>query len=134
MRLHRQRDALQRLNAEVLLITFSGAAQARRWQDETGIDFPMLIDANRSAYRAYGLRSSVWRVWQPKVWLRYVRMMLRGWQWRGIQDDPHQLGADFIVDADGALRFAHWSEDPTDRPGVDALLSMLQQVQSWKGK
>ena len=36
------------------------------------------------------------------------------------------------MDADGNLRFAHWSDDPTDRPDVDALSSMLQQVQSRK--
>jgi len=53
-------------------------------------------------------------------------------KFRHARDDPHQLGADFIVDADGNLRFAHWSDDPTDRPDVDALSSMLQQVQSRK--
>ena len=134
MQLHRRRDELAALNAEVLLISFSSAAQARRWWGETGVDFPLLLDPDRVVYRAYGLRSSLWRVWQPKVWLHYAHMMRRGWHWRGIQDDPHQLGADFIVDANGVLRFAHWSEDPTDRPDVDVLLSMLQQVQFWKEK
>jgi peroxiredoxin len=132
MQLHRRRDELAALNVEVLLISFSSAEQARRWWGETGVSFPLLLDLDRAVYRAYGLRSSVWRVWQPKVWLHYARMMLRGWQWRGIRDDPHQLGADFIVDANGVLRFAHWSDDPTDRPDVDALLSMLQQIQSRK--
>jgi len=132
MQLHRRRDELAALNAEVLLISFSSAEQARRWWGETGVDFPLLLDLDRTVYRAYGLRSSIWRVWQPKVWWHYARMMLRGWQWRGIRDDPHQLGADLIVDANGVLRFAHWSDDPTDRPDVDVLFSMLQQVQSWK--
>jgi len=132
MQLHRRRDELAALNAEVLLISFSSAEQARRWWGETAVDFPLLLDPDRIVYRAYRLRSSIWRVWQPKVWLGYARLMWRGWQWRGIRDDPHQLGGDFIVDANGVLRFAHWSNDPTDRPDVDVLFSMLQQVQSGK--
>jgi peroxiredoxin len=127
MQLYRRRDELKALDAEVLLVTFSSAEQARLWRRETGIEFPMLIDSERSAYRAYGLRSSRWRAWQPRVWLRYARMMLNGWKWRGIRDDPHQLGGDFIVDASGALRFAYRSADPTDRPDVDTLLAVLGQ-------
>ncbi len=128
MQLHRQRDEWRKLNAEVLLITFSSAEQARRWRDETGIDFPLLLDANRAVYRAYGLRSSIWRVWQPKVLAYYARALLQGQRWRGIRDDPHQLGGDFVVDAAGMLRFAHRSEDPTDRPAVDKLLAILRQI------
>jgi peroxiredoxin len=119
---------LAALNAEVLLISFSSAEQCQRWWGETGVSFLLLLDLDRAVYRAYGLRSSIWRVWQPKVWLHYTRMMRCGWQWRGIRDDPHQLGGDFIVDASGILRFAHRSDDPTDRPDVDALLSTLQQI------
>jgi len=128
MQLHRRRDAVLMLNGEVLLITFSSAEQACRWRDETGIDFPLLLDANRAVYRAYGLRSSIWRVWQPKVLAYYARALLQGQRWRGIRDDPHQLGGDFVVDAAGMLRFAHRSEDPTDRPAVDSLLSVLRQM------
>ena len=60
--------------------------------------------------------------------LYYARLMLKGWKWRGIRDDPHQLGGDFIVDARGILRYAHWSEDPTDRSPVDVLLPALAQL------
>lgn len=127
MQLHRRQDELRTLHAEVLLLTFSSAEQARRWRDETGVEFPLLLDVERRVYRAYGLRSSVWRVWQPKVAWRYTQLMLAGRRWRGIRDDPHQLGGDFIVDPQGIVRFAHSSADPTDRPEVTALLAVIGQ-------
>lgn len=132
MQLHRRRDELRALNAEVVLISFSNPEQARRWQAETGVDFQFLLDPERTAYRAYGLRSSVWRVWQPKVWWHYARLVLSGWRWRGIRGDPHQLGGDVIVDAEGRLRFGYLSEDPTDRPSVATLLARLRQIATAK--
>jgi peroxiredoxin len=128
MQLHRERAALQTLNAQVVLISFSSTPQALRWRAETHVDFPLLLDPTRSVYRAYGLGSSIWRVWQPKVWWRYATMMLRGWRWRGIRDDPHQLGGDFIIDTKGILRFKHASVDPTDRPSTAELLTVLKKV------
>jgi peroxiredoxin len=129
MRLYRHRDEFKALNAKILLISFSSEAQARRWLGETGVDLPLLFDTQRKVYREYGLRSSLLRSWQPKVWWRYAQMLTKGWKWRGIQGDSSQLGGDFIVDAQGILRYVHWSDDPTDRPSVSTLLNELQILQ-----
>ena len=54
--------------------------------------------------------------------------MRAGRRWRGIQGDSAQLGGDFIVDADGIVRLAYRSRDPTDRPLVEQLLTVLNQL------
>jgi hypothetical protein len=120
------RNELEALRARVALISFGTAEQARLWQDETGAPFPFLRDPERLAYRLYGLEASLVRSWQPKVWLRYAQLMLRGAKWHGIQGDSGQLGGDFIVDPAGRLRFTHSSRDPTDRPSVEKLLAALR--------
>ena len=61
---------------------------------------------------------------------RYVRLLIAGRKWRGIQGDSAQLGGDFIVDTNGILRLAYRSHDPTDRPSVDDLLNLLQQLET----
>jgi len=126
--LQRARTALAEQNATILFLTFSSAAQARRWLGETNIEFSILIDAERMVYHAYALRSSLWQAWQPKVWWQYARLLASGRQWRGIQDDSGQLGGDFIIDAQGILRFAYPSQDPTDRPSAQLLLNELTLI------
>jgi peroxiredoxin len=61
---------------------------------------------------------------------RYVRLLTAGRKYRGIQGDSAQLGGDFIVDTNGIVRLAYRSHDPTDRPSVDDLLNLLQQLET----
>ena len=88
--------------------------------------FPLLLDTDRRVYRAYGLGRSVVNSWHTKMILTYLGLVLKGRKLRPIQGDPNQLGGDFIVDRHGILRFAHPSENPTDRPSVQELLQALE--------
>ena len=45
-----------------------------------------------------------------------------------MQGGPNQLGGDFIVDAWGKVRFAHPSEDPSDRPTFQRILEELKRL------
>jgi len=123
--LRQQQDELSRLNTQVLVISFGADYWARAWREETQSPFPLLLDPQRSIYRAYGLERSLLRSWNLRTMWLYVRLLLAGRKWRGIQDDSAQLGGDFIVDADGIVRLAYRSHDPTDRPAVEALLEVV---------
>ena len=114
---------LEELGAVVLLVTFGTPEQARRWLEETGAPFPMLLDPDAIAYRAYGLKRSFWRVLHPQVFLAYFRLLAQGRKLRSVQGDPYQLGGDFIVDSQQIVRYAHLSANPADRPDIQALLS-----------
>ena len=118
----------QAANTQIILVSFGAAYQARAWQAETENCFTLLLDPDRAAYRAYDLEHSLARAWQPKVWVKYARLMLSGKKWRGIQGDSAQLGGDFVVDPNGVIRFAHRSHDPTDRPSAAQLLKALETL------
>ena len=121
-------DELERLNTEVLLITFSSAGYARKWSQETCAPFRLLLDRERTIYHTYGLERSLMRSWNVKTVQRYVQLMSKGRKWRGIQGDSAQLGGDFIIDSEGIVRLAYRSHDPTDRPEVEQLLAILRQL------
>jgi len=127
--LRQHETELSRLNVGVLLISFGTAVWARRWLEETGSTFPLLLDPPRHVYRLYGLEVGGRQSLTLRVVLQYVRLLLAGRRLRPIQGDPHQLGADFIIDADGILRLAHYSRDPTDRPRVADVMGLLRQLQ-----
>ncbi len=121
-------DELRRLNAEVLIVSFSASPLVTAWLHEAGAPFPVLLDRDRTVYRAYGLERSWLRSWSLRTMWRYVQLLATGRQWRGIQDDSAQLGGDFIVDTAGIVRLAYRSHDPTDRPPVPELLNLLRRL------
>jgi peroxiredoxin len=112
----------------VTVISFGTPALAQNWIEQTRSSFQFLIDPEKKAYRAYGLESSLLRSWSPKIWFAYTRLMLQGWKWRGIQGDSRQLGGDFIVDQQGIIRMAYRSHDPTERPKIEEIIQVLDEI------
>jgi len=47
-----------------------------------------------------------------------------------LRADPLQLGGDVVLGPDVRLRYVHVGRDPTDRPGVEALLAALDREHS----
>lgn len=91
-------------------------------------DVPVVSDPDRLAYRAFGLERTGWLTFfRPKVLGGYLRGLQRGY---GLKtpvegEDVRQLGGDFIVTRAGAVVYEYRSADPTDRPGVAALLAAV---------
>ena len=124
-----QQDELEQLGVEVVLVTFSSAGYGRVWLKEVCSAFRLLIDRERAVYARYGLKRSLLRSWNLKTVRKYVQLMRAGRRWRGIQGDSAQLGGDFVIDAQGVIRLAYPSRDPTDRPAVTDLLAVLRQLE-----
>ena len=121
-------DEIQAYNTKVMIISFGSFPAAHAWLIETCTPFHILLDSERVVYRAYGLERSLLRSWGAKTMWRYVQLLASGRKWRGILGDSAQLGGDFIVDANGVVRLAYRSHDPTDRPSVDTLINQLHQL------
>ena len=121
---------LEALKTNVVIISFGSPYSAQLWEKETQSQFTLLLDPERNAYRAYGLERSMLRSWVLNTFLTYSRLMLNGRKWRGIQGDSGQLGGDFIVNANGIIRLAYYSRDPSDRPSVSHLLDFLRPTAS----
>ncbi len=92
--------------------------------------FDILLDRDRTVYKAYQLERSRLRSYHPRVvWMYIKRWFQRGKFYDSHGDDTSQLGGDFIVDKNGILRLIYPSHDPTDRPSVDDLLNTLKQIE-----
>jgi hypothetical protein len=83
----------------------------------------VLSDPNRLAYRAFGFgRGTVLRVWlDPRVWLRYLQLVLRGRRPEAAREDTLQLGGDVLIDANGRIGWIYRSRGPEDRPSIAEL-------------
>ena len=127
--LRQSSEIIKGLNTRVAIISFGTFPGAIIWLQETAVPFEFFLDPQRKTYQAYGLEHSLIRSWGPKVWFTYARLLLSGRRWRGIQGDSAQLGGDFIVDRNGIIRLAYRSLDPTDRPSINELVSLLQRLE-----
>jgi len=125
----RQRD-FEDLGARIVIISFGPASKAPVWLEETQSPFPLLVDARRETYVAFGMRRSLRGSWNLATLRRYRELMRKGRKWRGIQGDSLQLGGDAIVDAAGIVRLLAPSTTPEDRPSVDSLLVVFSQLRA----
>lgn len=114
---------LQAHGIAVVLISFATPELARHWQEATQAPFPLYLDPERHAYAAFGLGSSVWAAWHPKMFLYYFKLLAKGRRLMPVKGDPYQLGGDFLVDARGGVQLAYPSADPADRPPLSEILA-----------
>lgn len=129
VQLHHYRQKLADHRVQVLVIGFEPERRARGWLREAGVGFPFLLDQDRSVYRAYELERSFWRSWHPRNLWFYFKRFLKGESIPRFQADPAQMGGDFLIDQEGRIRLAYYSEDATDRPSVDQVVRILTETQ-----
>src|SRR5262249_59252050 len=93
------------------------------------VPFPILIDADKSAYRRWGMgRTTPLRSFlSPTLTWRYLKLLWRGERFLGLAPDMLQLGGDFVVDREGRVAFAHAMKDNGDRAPVDRLFEELSR-------
>ena len=115
---------LARLGVQPLAVTFEDADAAREYVAETGLRWPLLVDAERRLYRAYEMRKARRRhLWGPATFRAYWREARQGRFPRLPRADTAQQGGDVLIDPAGLVRFHHVCRGPADRPPVACLLA-----------
>ena len=96
---------------------------------DVDVPYPVLVDPDRSAYRAWGLgRGSLLTVWgDPGVWRQYASEIARGARLRRPGSDTLQLGGDFVIDRAGTVVYSR-PQRRDDRPPVAELLRVVERA------
>jgi hypothetical protein len=124
-------EEIERLGISVLVLTFESRAMAERYARETELEWPLLIDASRAAYRDYGMRrGAAWEIWNPVWWGRYIELMVRGRRLHAPTGDVYQLGGDVLIDPVGRIALHRVERGPADRPPVEHLLEPVRREAS----
>lgn len=117
------------------MVTFEASPLALAYADETGIEWPILIDQTRLLYRAYGMfAGGFWDIWGPSTWWAYVKELAKGRLPRASRSDLRQLGGDVLIDPEGFVRFHYVGRGPADRPSVDTLLRARMNAVEGEGE
>ena len=114
------------LNAEVITVAAVGLGPLEKFARELELPFPVLSDSTAKIYRAFGLGKGL--AIHPRTPFEFARLAWNEKRLYRPVGNAMQIGGDFIVDDAGRLRYAHSSEDPTDRPEVVELLRLIAEL------
>ena len=110
------------------MVTFLSPHELSAFHAEHQFPFFVLGDPERRVYRRYGLT--------PGRLAAVFSAPVRTYYWRAFREgraihlprsttEVFQLGGDFLVDEQGVIRMAYYSERPGDRPSVEDILRAI---------
>ena len=126
--MRRQDQALRQLNVKVAVVTFEADAMAKAYVKDTNLEWPLLIDSDRSLYRSYQMeRANLWSIYTPSSVWHYVKLLFQGHRLRRPGSDTLQLGGDVLIDPNGIVRYHYTSVSPHDRPSPESILAIVER-------
>lgn len=118
---------LEALNVDVAVVTFDVGLLAEGYAMETGLSWPLLLDRERTLYRAYGMLSArSWVLYAPSPVWAYLKLLAKGRRLRRAGGDIRQRGGDVLVDPAGIVRLHHVGRGPAHRPSVASILDIVR--------
>ena len=135
----RRDEALFRgAGADVVLIGHGNHEDAQAFLQAKRVPFPLLLDPDRAAYRAYGLtQGKVMQVLSPRTALPWLRAELSPeTRQHGLKGGSFmQMPGTFVVDTGGVVRFrggliqfAHRNKHVADSPANDDILRVVDSL------
>jgi len=120
-------DEFRAHGLHVVAICMSRPTTLTHYLASRSLPFPIFADPDRKVYAALGLGRTSWlRFMRPAIIWRYLKMVTAGAKVRRVPEgeDALQTGGDFLVAGDGRILWEYRSNDPTDRPSINQLLSL----------
>jgi len=116
----------QSKGAKLAAIGLGDARYAALFRDETGIRFPLLVDQERQAYHAAGLKiANLFHLLRSDNAHARKRAQGGGFRQHKLGQNPFQLGGSFVFGPGNVDRYAYLSKTFGDNAPIEALLSAV---------
>lgn len=118
---------IRQKGANLAAIGLGDANYARMFREDAKIAFPLLIDEERRAYRAAGLRqANLFHLLRAENAAARDRARADGHKQHKLGKNPFQLGGSFVFGPGNADLFIHISRTFGDNASVDAVLAAIK--------
>ncbi len=123
----RESEAIfQQKGARIAAIGLGDEHYARIFRADSGITFPLLVDARREAYRVAGLaNASLLHLLRRDNATARQRARSAGNRQHRLGQNPFQLGGSFVFGPGNVDRFAHISKTFGDNASIQDLVAAL---------
>jgi peroxiredoxin len=112
-------------------VTMGKPYEAKMFCAQRNPDIICLSNPDQTAYKSYRIgRMGVKELLDPGLALNGARIALEGKYKGGIRTDMdmQQLGATFIIDTTGQLRFVHYNYNQYDHPAMAKLKAVVEEL------
>ena len=124
MREHQQ--AFRDAGVNLAAIGLGDLNYARYFREETGIQFPLLVDEQKLAYSAMGLgKGNLLHIFRADNSSARKIAKAAGYRQHRLGKDPFQLGGSFVFGPGNVDRFAHASATFGDNTPAEDLLAAI---------
>ena len=124
--MRKHEDEFKQAGAALAAIGLGDMNYARLFRDETGITFPLLVDAGRAAYQAARLNSAnLFHLLRRENARARTRAKAAGHRQHRLGKNPFQLGASFVFAPGNRDVFVHLSRTFGDNADPKGLLAAL---------
>lgn len=112
--------------AQIAVVGLGDVTYARFFREKTGIQFPLLIDDKREAYKAVGLKhASLLHLLRRDNMQARKRAKAGGHKQHKLGKDPLQLGGSFVFAPGNKDLFVHMSETFGDNAAPADMLKAI---------
>lgn len=119
-------DDFKQKGAGLVAIGLGDAAYARQFREDSKINFPLLIDEKREAYKALGLgTATLLHMFRKDNAAARKRAKAGGHRQHKLGKDPFQLGGSFVFVPGNVDRFVHVSQTFGDNAAPADLLAAI---------
>lgn len=121
-------DEIRKHNAELYVVGSGTAAMAKDFRATFAPDVKVLVDPERTAYAAAGLRRGLWATLHPRVIVPGAKLFFGGGAKQGrVQGDPLQQGGLLVVAPPGRTVYTYANRHSADRaPAADWLAALRE--------
>jgi hypothetical protein len=124
--LRKHEHSFKERGASLAAVGLGDRNYARLFRDETGIDFPLLVDEQRLAYRAAGLgKANLLHILRADNAKARARARADGQRQYRLGQNPFQLGGSFVFARGNVDLYAHLSRTFGDNAEPEALLAAI---------
>src|SRR3954452_2995510 len=133
MQLHRDREKFEQAGVRLVVIGQGEPSDGARFVESHKLEgLPLLVDTERESYAAAGTKTATLdELVGPAVMAKGVIRALRSGTRQGRTVGKNaQLGGVLVVDTDGAIVYAHLSDDASDTAPQDEVLEAARKATS----
>lgn len=123
--MHRERDTIRKLGAELVFVGNGNRHFAEAFRAQFDIRAPLYVDTKREAYRGLGMRRGVRDIINLTSLRNMVRSLRAGFRPSLIQGDGRQLGGVVVLRPGGQVSYLYRSSAGGDYPPVADIVRAL---------
>jgi peroxiredoxin len=112
----------------VAIVTMGTVEQTRLFREQQRLAYSCLADPNQDLYRAFDVPRGNWlQVAGPAVWGPGLKAVIRSGLGKA-QGDLQQLNAEFVIDTDGRIQWAHLPRTSSEQSEMGPLLECIRSI------